>query len=455
MSLEPIINLAKRRGFVWPSSEIYGGVASVYDYGPLGVELKNNLKQLWWRTFIHGRDDVVGLDTAILMHPKVWEASGHVDSFSDPMAECAKCHHRLRADHLPPKTDTAFWLCPEGGQHDLSAPRHFNLMFKTFLGATDEAAVSAYLRPETAQGMFVNFKSILDSTRQKMPFGIGQIGKAFRNEVALGNWLFRLREFDIAEIEFFVHPSDADKWFEKWVGEWERFCRLCGLDATDIKRVEKGGDDLAHYSKRTVDLHYHYPHGWDELGAVANRGDYDLKRHGEFSGRDLGYFDPETKTKYFPYVIEPTLGLDRLIMAVLCQAYGEYPHGRKGGGAKVAGETEAKAEKEIVLHLPPALAPYTAAVLPLVKKDGLSEKAEELAKKLRRQAITVFYDDAGSIGRRYRRQDEIGTPWCLTVDFQTLIDDTVTIRDRDTMAQERVAASEVAAILNEKLAQDM
>ncbi len=445
-SLEPIVNLCKRRGFFVGSSEIYGGVASVFDYGPLGVELKNNLKQLWWKTFIQQRDDMVGLDTAILMNPRVWEASGHLQNFTDPLVECTKCHLRFREDHIPAKTDSKFWKCPESGEHTFTAPRHFNLMFKTFLGAAEDSAAVGYLRPETAQGMFTNFKYVLETTRQKVPFGIAQIGKSFRNEVALGNFIFRLREFEIAELEYFVKPGDDEAQFEAWVEAWEAFYAKVGIAAENLRRDEKAKDSLAHYSKRTIDVHYHYPHGWDELGGIANRTDYDLKRHMEYSGKDLSYFDQGSSEKFVPYVIEPTQGIERLILAILCEAYREYPGGRRGNVEDGDKSTEA----EIVLHLKPQLAPYKLAVLPLVKKDGLAQKAQALACEWR-QLVTVFYDESGSIGRRYRRQDEIGTPWCVTVDHQTLEDGTVTVRDRDSMEQRRVAVSEIPAFVGKGL----
>jgi glycyl-tRNA synthetase len=305
-------------------------------------------------------------------------------------------------------------------------------MFKTFLGATEDSSNATYLRPETAQGMFTNFKYVLETTRQKVPFGIGQIGKSFRNEIGLGNWLFRLREFEIAELEFFVKPGTDEQWFDHWVSEWETFYAACGIAKESLKRDEKSKDSLAHYSKRTIDMHYRFPHGWDELGGIANRTDYDLKRHMEYSGKDLSYFDQETKEKYIPYVIEPTQGIDRLFTATLCEAYQEYP-----GGRKKSDKDESSSEADIVLHLKPSLAPYKVAVLPLVKKDGLAEIGMQIAKDLRHE-LTTFYDESGSIGRRYRRQDEIGTPWCVTVDYQTKEDQTVTVRNRDTMEQLRV-----------------
>ncbi len=444
-SLEPIVNLCKRRGFLVGSSEIYGGIASIFDYGPLGAELKNNVKQLWWKTFIHQRDDMVGLDTSIIMNPRVWEASGHLEGFTDPLVECTKCHLRFRADHVPSKDDKKFWKCPAGGEHAFTDPRNFNMMFKTFLGAVEDEAGVAYLRPETAQGMFTNFKYVTETTRQKVPFGIAQIGKSFRNEVALGNFIFRLREFEIAELEYFVKPGTDDEWFDRWVKDWEGFLNLAGIPSEKLHHNVKKKEDLAHYSKATTDIEYDFPFGQSELAGIANRTDYDLKRHMEFSGKDLSYFDQETQTKYVPYVIEPTLGVDRLILAILCEAHKEYPGGRKAGDSD-----EKVTEPDIVLHLKPQLAPYKVAVLPLVKKDGLAEKAQALAKELRFH-FTTFYDESGSIGRRYRRQDEIGTPWCITLDHQTLEDGTATLRDRDSMEQTREPLSRLIDILKLKL----
>lgn len=445
-TLEPIINLSKRRGFIIPSSEIYGGVASIFDYGPLGVELKNNLKQLWWKSFIHERDDIVGIDSSIIMHPRVWEASGHLENFTDPLVECNKCHMRFRQDHIPDESDEKFWRCPEGGTHEFTEPRQFNLMFKTFLGATEESANVAYLRPETAQGMFTNFKHVMETTRHHLPFGIAQIGKSFRNEIGLGNFIFRLREFEIAEIEFFVKPGTDDDQFIIWVDLWEQFLINCGLNQENIRRDEKDKANLAHYSKATTDIEYNFPFGWSEIAGIANRTNYDLQRHMEFSGKDLQYFDQETKEKFIPYVIEPTLGIDRLILAILCDSYREYP----GGRGKSETDSENQSERDVVLHLKPTLAPYKAAVFPLVKKDGLSEKAQELTRLLRQQ-MTVFYDESGSIGRRYRRQDEIGTPWCITVDYQTIGDNSITIRDRDSMAQERVKIADLLKWFHDRM----
>lgn len=454
-SLEPIVNLCKRRGFVYPSSEIYGGIASLYDYGPLGVELKNNLKNLWWQTFIWGRDDVVGLDSSIIMHPKTWEASGHAEGFSDPMVECLKCHFRFRHDHAPDHADKKFWHCQEGGEHEFGPPRQFNLMLTTDLGATQDGASLAYLRPETAQGMFVNFKTVVETSRVKVPFGIGQIGKSFRNELGLGNWLFRLREFEIAELEFFVQPGTDDKWFDTWVRAWKDFYALCGIDLANIRDDVKSRDSLAHYSKATTDFEYNFPFGWGELGAVANRTDYDLKRHMEYSGKDLSYFDQDLGggQKFVPYIIEPTQGIDRLCVAVLCEAYKEYRGGRSPGkdpspDTQLGNESS---QPEIVLHLQPSLAPFKVAVLPLVKKDGLKEKAQEITNMIRAAKMPVFYDESGSIGRRYRRQDEIGTPWCVTVDSDTMKSDTLTVRDRDTMEQARLKSSDLLSFFDSKL----
>lgn len=451
-SLEPIVNLCKRRGFVVQSSEIYGGIASLFDYGPLGVELKNNIKNLWWKTFIHRRGDMVGLDTSIIMHPRVWEASGHTETFTDPLVECTKCHFRFREDHIPAKDDKKFWKCPEGDDHTFSDPRLFNLMLKTHLGATEESSSEAYLRPETAQGMFADFKYVLETSRQKVPFGIGQIGKSFRNEIGLGNWLFRLREFEIMELEYFVKPGEDEAAFTEWVTAWKAFYATCGIKPENIRDDVKKKEDLAHYSKGTIDFEYQYPFGWGELGAVANRTDYDLKRHMEYSGKDLSYFDQESGEKFVPYVIEPTQGVDRLFVAILCEAYKEYPGGRGANEGKVTEKEASTGEAEIVLHLPPVLAPFKAAILPLVKKDGLAETAQGLADELR-QHFPVFYDASGSIGRRYRRQDEIGTPWCITIDYDTKEKGTVTIRDRDTMQQETIKLVDVAVWIQTKLMQ--
>lgn len=438
--LEKITNLAKRRGFVFPSAEIYSGISAIYDLGPLGVILKNNIRSEWLRRFTQQRDDVLPIESAIITKREVLQASGHEAGFTDPLAECKICHQRFRADKEVPET--------KDHKHELLAPKKFNLMFRTYLGATEEAGDLAYLRPETAQGMFVNFKNILETSRAKLPFGIAQSGKSFRNEITTGEFLFRLREFEIAEIEYFVKPGDDVEWFEKWIGEWENFFLDLGMKKENLQRYNHPQKSLAHYSKGTTDLQYKYPWGWDELAGIANRTDYDLKNHMEASGKELTYFDetennPSTSSgqgKYFPYVIEPTLGLERAMFAFLIDSYKEYFGGRK---------TE-NGETEIVLHLHPRLAPIKAAVLPLVKKEKLPAIAGEIASELRK-SFYVQYDESGSIGRRYRRQDEIGTPFCVTVDFETQKDHTVTVRDRDTMKQERIKIKELAAHLQGKI----
>jgi glycyl-tRNA synthetase len=433
-TLDRIATLAKRRGFVYPSAEIYGPPGAIYDFGPLGVLLRNNIRREWWRRFVQEREDVVGIESAIITKRQVLQASGHEASFTDPLVECRICHERFRADEeIPEAADHA---------HDLTEPRQFNLMFRTYLGPTVEDAALAYLRPETAQGMFTNFKNILDTARMKLPFGIAQIGKSFRNEITTGKWLFRLREFEIAEIEYFVRPGSDETWFETWLDLWEAFFVDLGVARENLRRYEHPPQTLAHYSKRTVDLQYRFPFGWSELAGVANRTDYDLRRHQEFSGRDLTYFDETDGSKYHPYVIEPTLGVERAMAVFLIDAYREYRGGRAG--------KEDGREVEVVLHLHPRLAPVTVAVLPLVKRERMPQIAREVAAELRRVWV-VEYDENGSIGRRYRRYDEIGTPWCVTVDSQTQKDETVTVRDRDSMAQDRVKIAELRAYLTPRL----
>ncbi|MBI3976270.1 MAG: glycine--tRNA ligase [Armatimonadetes bacterium] len=431
--MERIVNLAKRRGLVVPSAEIYDSPGAIYDFGPPGVLLKNNIKAAWWRRFVQGREDVVPIESAVITRREVLAASGHEASFTDPLVECRICHQRFRADEEIPPADHA---------HDLTEPKSFNLMFKTALGATEEGAALAYLRPETAQGMFTNFRTILDTARMKVPFGMAQIGKSFRNEITTGKWLFRLREFEIAEIEYFVRPGEDEAWFERWVGEWETFFTDLGLAPARLRRFEHPPETLAHYSKRTVDLQYEFPYGWSELAGIANRTDYDLRRHQEFSARDLTYFDEGENRKYHPYVIEPTMGIERAMLAFLVDAYREYP-----GGRTQRSETR---ESEAVLHLHPRLAPITAAVLPLVRRERLPEIARQITGELR-AVWFVEYDEAGSIGRRYRRHDEIGTPWCITVDSQTQQDGTVTVRDRDSMAQDRVPRQDLREYIGQKL----
>lgn len=437
--LEKITNLAKRRGFVFPSAEIYGGVGAIYDLGPLGVMLKNNLRAEWLKKFTQERDDVLPIESAIITKREVLRASGHEAGFTDPLVECKICHQRFRADKEIPEA--------KDHKHDVTSPKKFNLMFRTYLGATEETGDLTYLRPETAQGMFVNFKNILETSRAKLPFGIAQSGKSFRNEITTGEFLFRLREFEIAEIEYFVKPGEDMEWFEKWIGEWENFFLGLGMKKENLQRYNHSQKSLAHYSKGTTDLQYKYPWGWDELAGVANRTDFDLKNHAKASGKELTYFDELENKKYLPYVIEPTLGLERAMFAFLVDSYREYPGGRKAeGGVR---KTE-NGETEIVLHLHPRLAPIKAAVLPLVKKEKLPEIAGEIAKELK-NLFYVQYDESGSIGRRYRRQDEIGTPFCVTVDFETQKDHAVTVRDRDTMKQERVKIKELAAHLQERI----
>jgi glycyl-tRNA synthetase len=433
VTLEKLTNLAKRRGFVFSSSELYGGIGAIYDFGPLGVLLKNNIKNEWWRRFVTERDDVVGIESAVITKREVLKASGHEASFSDPMIECSICKERFRADEtIPPG---------KGHTHKLGKPRQFHLMFSTKVGPVEADAEPAYLRPETAQGMFTNFKTILETSRVKVPFGIAQVGKSFRNEITTGEWLFRLREFEIAEIEYFVKPGEDDKWFDRWLKDWEKFFTDLGIAKKNLKKKEYPKNELAHYSKRTVDLFYNYPVGWKELAAVANRTDYDLSSHQKASGKDLSYFDEASGKKYIPFVIEPTLGIERAMFAFLADAYREYPGGRSKGG---------EGEAEIVLHLHPRLAPIKVAVLPLVHKDGLEKQARDIFTDLKSLG-PVQYDESGSIGRRYRRQDEVGTPWCITVDYETKKDKKVTVRDRDTMKQERVKITELKADLSQKL----
>ena len=430
--METIVSLAKRRGFIFQSSEIYGGLASTYDYGPLGVELKRNVKEAWWRAFVHQRDDMVGLDAAILMAPQVWVASGHVSGFSDPLVECKACHHRFRSDQI----DAA--SCPDcGGQ--LTEPRMFNLMFKTFLGPVEDEASQTYLRPETAQGIFVNFQNVLMSTRRKLPFGIAQVGKAFRNEITVGNFIFRTREFEQMEIEYFVKPGTDDECHQRWIDDCLRWYTDLGIPQDHLRIRQHGPDELSHYSKATSDIEYAFPWGWGEIQGVANRTDFDLKAHSEHSGNRLDYFDEETQEHLTPYVIEPSAGVDRTLLTFLIDAY------REEEAPTAAGKTE----KRVLLKLHPALAPIKVAVLPLSRNEKLGPKAREVY-DLVRPHFVCQYDDAQSIGRRYRRQDEVGTPLCVTVDFESLDDNAVTIRDRDTMVQTRAPIPELLSTLREQ-----
>ena len=448
--MKKIMSLAKRRGFVFQSSEIYGGVEALWDFGPLGAAMKQNLKREWIRRFVQQMDNVVALDSTILMHPDVWKASGHIENFTDPLIECKSCNSRFRADHM---IDGRFVgqgeakepnQCPECGDRDFTSAKNFNLMFKTFLGAVEDSAHVTYLRPETAQGMFVDFKLVQESMRQKVPFGIAQIGKSFRNEITTGNFFFRSREFEIAEIEFFVKPGQDDKWFDFWLNAWEKFYLDLGIKKENLRRYEHPKESLAHYSKRTVDIEYKFPFGWGELAGVANRTDFDLKQHQEASGKDLSYRDEETGEKYIPYVIEPTMGIERAMLAFLIDAYEEI----EGGRTKT---TESTKEKEVVLNLVKQLAPVQVAVFPLMKnKPELVEKAKQVFQMLQKD-FACQYDEAGAIGRRYRRQDEIGTPYCVTVDFDSLEKNDVTLRDRDTMEQTRVKIADLSQEIRQRL----
>ena len=432
-----ILSLSKRRGFVFQSSEIYGGLNATWDYGPLGVELKRNVKDAWWRSVVHERDDVVGLDAAILMNPQVWVTSGHVESFSDPLVECRECHRRFRLEDLPDGS-----ACPECGG-PLTDPRQFNLMFKTFMGPTEDSANQVYLRPETAQGIFVNFGNVLVSSRRKLPFGIAQIGKAFRNEITPGNFTFRTREFEQMEIEYFVKPGTDDDWLDSWVKERMAWYIRYGIREENLRLRRHGEDELAHYARDCYDIQYRFPWGWGELEGIANRTDYDLKHHGEASGDDLTYFDDAEKERYYPYVIEPSGGVDRAALAFLLDAYDEEPEGQDAD----------RAEVRVVLKFHQDIAPYKVALLPLSRNERLVPTARRVFEMVRRR-FAAQYDDSQSIGRRYRRQDEIGTPYCVTVDFDTLDDEAVTIRDRDTMQQERVPIESLVGALSDKLDKD-
>ncbi|HXV27207.1 MAG TPA: glycine--tRNA ligase [Candidatus Paceibacterota bacterium] len=419
--MDKVVALAKRRGFVYPGSEIYGGLANSWDFGPLGTELKNNIRDWWWHRFVRSRDDMVGLDAAIIMNPKVWEASGHVGSFSDPLVECKKCHSRWRADQL----DGA---CPNCGAKEFTEPKQFNLLFQTSIGSVEGDKSRVYLRGEIAQAMFVNFKNVLDTTRLRLPFGIASVGKAFRNEITPGNFIFRTLEFDLMEFEYFIREEDWEKTFEYWLGEQQAWLADMGFDSSHLRVREHEKDELSHYSKRTADIEYETPFGWKEMFGLAYRTDFDLKNHMEKSGEDLQYQDPESGEKFVPHVIEPTFGLTRLLLMTLLEAYAE--------------EQEDK-EKRVLLKLHPALAPYKAAVFPLLKnKPELVAKAKSVYDELRAD-FSVAWDDRGNIGKRYFSQDEIGTPFCVTVDFQTLQDDTVTLRSRDSAEQERVPVREL------------
>jgi len=433
--MEAVVALCKRRGFVFPSAEIYGGFRSTYDYGPLGVQLLRNVKEAWWRSMVQLRDDVVGLDAAILGPPDIWRASGHLATFTDPLVDCRSCQQRWRADHLEPAEDGKVH-CPSCGSTDLTEPRDFNLMFKTHTGPVAEEGSVAYLRPETAQGMFVNFKNVLQTTRKKPPFGIAQVGKSFRNEITPGNYVFRTREFEQMELEFFVPPADAPKWFDHWVDERHRWYVDLGIPEDQLRIRPHDPEELSHYSAGTSDIEFLFPFGWGELEGIANRTDFDLKAHAAASGESLDYFDQAANERYVPYVIEPAAGATRSMMAFLVAAYDT---------------DEIGGEARTVLRLHPRLAPYKVAVLPLSKKEALTPLAREVLGLLQPRLV-CDYDDTQSIGRRYRRQDEVGTPLCVTVDFDSLEDRAVTIRDRDTTEQVRVPIDALGKEVVDRLA---
>ncbi len=432
VDMETLVSLCKRRGFIFQSSEIYGGLAGAWDYGPLGVEMKNNVKRAWWRANVQERDDMVGLDAAILMHPQVWRASGHLDTFSDPMVDCRNCKSRFRADEL--ESD----VCPACGRRgQFTEPRMFNLMLRTFVGPVQDDAATVYLRPETAAGIFVNFENVLTTTRRKLPFGVAQVGKAFRNEITPRNFIFRTREFEQMEIEYFCRPEDAPRLHEQWMQERMAWYRRFGMKPDRLRLRAHTPQELSHYSSATSDVEYYFPIDWAELEGVANRGGFDLTQHSKFSGKELNYYDEERKEHIVPHVIEPSLGVDRCVLAFLCDAYDE--------------EIDERGEKRVVLHLHPAIAPIKVAVLPLSRNEKLTPTARDVYARVRKHWMTQ-YDDAQSIGRRYRRQDEIGTPLCVTIDFQTVEEDqAVTIRERDSMAQVRVQITGLVDALRERL----
>ncbi len=430
VTMEKLVSLCKRRGFVFQSSEIYGGLSSCWDYGPLGVELKNNVKAAWWQSVVRERDDMVGLDSSILMHPDIWVASGHVGTFSDPLVDCKECKQRFRADHIESES------CPECGG-ELTEARMFNLMFKTHMGPIEDSGAQVYLRPETAQGIFVNFQNAVTSTRKKLPFGIAQIGKAFRNEITPGNFTFRTREFEQMEIEYFVKPGTDDEWFEHWIESRFNWYIDLGIKKENLRLRPHDPDELAHYARGCTDVEYLFPIGWSELEGIANRTDFDLAQHAEHSGQNLAYFDEQVKEHYLPYVIEPSAGADRGTLAFLADAYDE--------------ELDEKGDLRVVLHFHPKLAPIKVAVLPLSKKETLIPLAKETIYNDLRKNFMTQYDEVQSIGKRYRRQDEIGTPFCVTVDFDSLEDNRVTIRDRDSQRQIRVPVVELKGCLTAKL----
>jgi glycyl-tRNA synthetase len=450
VTMEKIVALCKRRGFVFPSSEIYGGVGSTYDFGHYGVLLKGNIKSEWWRAMLSERDDIVGIDSAILQHPRVWEASGHLAGFTDPLVDCRACGQRFRADHLAevPCGRKPSVHPGESDECSLTDARDFNLMFETTIGPVKESGATAYLRPETAQGIFINFKNVLQFSRQKPPFGIAQIGKSFRNEITPGNFIFRTREFEQMEMEYFVPPHEAERWFEHWLAERLRWYVDLGIRPDHLRLRAHDEEELSHYSSATSDVEYLFPSTdkvsgarWSELEGIANRGDFDLNRHAEYSGEKLEYFDQASGERYVPHVIEPAAGVDRALLAFIVDAYDEEV---------VSGTTEGAGELRTLLRLHPRLSPVKAAVLPLLRKEGQPELAREVYVKVR-ERVQAEYDDGGSIGKRYRRQDEIGTPFCVTIDHQSTDDETVTLRERDTLAQERVPIADVARLIEERV----
>jgi len=430
--MDKLVSLAKRRGFIFQSSEIYGGITSCYDYGPLGIEMKKNIKDLWWKAMVYEREDIEGIDASILMHPRVWEASGHVEGFTDPLVDCKKCKSRFRADQL----DQA--ICPNTNKpinddcrSNFTEQRSFNLMFKTFMGPLEDSTNQVFLRPETAQGIYVNFHNVRESARKKIPFGIAQIGKAFRNEVTPGNFTFRTREFEQMEMQYFVRPDEDEKWFEYWKEKRMNWYRRLGIKEEKLRFHKHSKSELAHYAKTAFDIEYEFPFGWHEIEGIHNRTDFDLNRHMEYSGKDMRFFDDQENKRYLPYIIETSIGCDRTLLTTLVDAYEEE-------------------EERVVLHLAPVVAPIKVAIFPLVKKDGMPDIAQKITDDLR-GSYRIFYDDSGSIGRRYRRMDEAGTPFCITVDSETLSDSTVTIRHRDSMKQERIAQSNIKNFLHEEI----
>lgn len=421
MDMEKLVSLCKRRGYIYPSSEIYGGLNSCYDYGPLGAELKRKLKEFWWKSMTQKHDNIEGLDSSILMHPRIWEASGHIQNFSDPLVDCKACKSRFREDKLEPGTK----VCPNCKKGELTEARQFNLMFKTFMGPVEDTANVIYLRPETAQGIYVNYQNVMTTSRQKLPFGIAQIGKAFRNEITPGNFTFRTREFEQMEMQYFVKPGQDDEAMSSWKEERREWYKKLGITDSKMRFHEHKDGELAHYAKKAFDIEYEFPFGWSELEGIHNRTDFDLKRHQEFSGKNLQYFEEATKEKFIPYIIETSAGCDRTMLCILADAY-----------------FEDTANERTVLKLAPFIAPIQVAIMPLTKKDGLPEIAESILKDLRRN-YSVTQDDSGSIGKRYRRQDEVGTPFCITIDYETKDNNTVTIRERDSMEQKRIPIVEL------------